>query len=102
MRKVLSYALILKKGEGEVQLTIHLIMGMTIGTHRIAEALKRRNVNQILVVDEYHEGSPHMIYGVMYCSEKQAQKICKEYSNVIYHYFSNPSMTFNIQHFHFR
>lgn len=77
-------------------------MGMTIGAHRIADALKRRNVKKILVVDEFHEGDPHVMYEVTYCSEKQAQEICKEYSNVIYHYFSNPSMKFNIQHFHFR
>ena len=102
MLKVLYYNLVLKKNKGEVQLTIHLIMGMTIGTHRIAEALKRRNVDQILVVDEFHEGAPHVILGLMYCSEKQAEKICKEYSTVIHHYFSNPSMDFNIQHFHFR
>ena len=83
-------------------MTIHLIIGMTIGTHRIAAAIRRRNDDRIIVVDELHEGPPEEMLGVTHCSKEQSIEICKGYSNVIYHVFKDRNRTTNIHNFDFR
>lgn len=97
-----SYTLIRKKHKGQMRLTIHLIMGMTIGTHRIIAAIRRRHTDRIIVVDEFHEGPTYEVQEVTYCSHEQSLEIRKDYSNVIYHFFKDPIQTINIHDFDFR
>lgn len=79
-----------------------MIVGVTVGTEKIIEALRRKEAAYIIVVlDEEHRGEPYLIDGIKYYGKRDADRIFGGQPGIIYHFYKNRMMLSDISHYDF-
>ncbi|MCG3086893.1 hypothetical protein [Sporosarcina cyprini] len=82
-------------------MSIHLILGRTIGNEKIIKRLQAEGNHAIIVVDEAHSGPPIDEGDLLIYSPTDAAKYVKMHKDVIIHAYRCRSPIMNIDRYEF-
>lgn len=82
-------------------MTVHMIIGFTLGTDKIIEALRRRGETHIFVMDHMHEGPPLDVNGVPYISPTEYEAMQDKYPDMQIHFYQNRMKMMDIRKYKF-
>ena len=82
-------------------MSVHMIVGVTIGMEKIIQSLQKRGAGTIFVMDENHEGPPVDRNGITYYSTNDAIQFCKEYPYVTFHFYRSKLPVMNLNRYEF-